>query len=137
MYLIDTMVFSELYKRQRHPGFIEWLEDRTENLFFLSTITIGEVECGVERQRQRNPAFAEALGSWLQRSIEIYDARILPVTTNIARRWGRLSSRIGNAGPDLLIAATALEHGLIVATRNVRHFIPTGASVENPFGDPA
>ncbi len=51
----------------------------------------------------------------------------------IARRWGRLSPQIGHEGADLLIAATALEHGLTVATRNVRHFIPTGVAVENPF----
>ncbi len=51
----------------------------------------------------------------------------------IARCWGRLSARIGHGGADLLIAATALERGLTVVTRNVRHFAPTGVSVENPF----
>jgi predicted nucleic acid-binding protein len=57
----------------------------------------------------------------------------LPVTTSVGRRWGRLSGRLGRDDIDLLIAATALEHGLTVATRNVRHFIPTGVAVENPF----
>jgi hypothetical protein len=55
------------------------------------------------------------------------------VTTPIARRWGVLSARLGHSGSDLLIAATALEHGLTVATRDVRHFLPTGVAVENPF----
>ena len=50
-----------------------------------------------------------------------------------ARRWGQLSATLGHAGADLLIAATALEHGLIVVTRNVRHFEPTGVEVLNPF----
>ena len=50
-----------------------------------------------------------------------------------ARRWGQLSAALGHAGADLLIAATALEHGLIVVTRNVRHFEPTGVEVLNPF----
>jgi len=65
-----------------------------------------------------------------------YRDRILPVDTPIARRWGQLCSRIGHGSADLLIAATALEHGLSVVTRNVRHFVPTGVVVENPFTDP-
>jgi predicted nucleic acid-binding protein len=133
MFLLDTVVFSELYKPRRHPGFMQWLNGKPEALFFLSTVTIGEIERGIETQRRRNPSYAAALLVWLDRSIEDYDARILPVTTDIARRWGQLSSRIGHASADLMIAATALEHGLTVATRNVRHFTPTGVPVENPF----
>jgi predicted nucleic acid-binding protein len=133
MYLIDTVVFSELYKRHRHPGFVQWFGDKTQDVLFLSTITIGEIERGVEVQRRRNPSFAAALLAWLEQSIAGYDNRILPVTIDIARRWGQLTVQIGHAGADLLIAATALEHGLTVATRNVRHFAPTGVAVENPF----
>jgi toxin FitB len=135
MYLIDTMVFSELYKPRRHPRFLLWLEEKREDLLFLSTITIGEIERGIETQRSRDPPFAEALVNWLNRSLDVYNDRILPVTTAIARRWGQLSAQIGHTGADLLIAATALEHGLTVATRNVRHFAPTGVAVENPFED--
>jgi hypothetical protein len=133
MYLLDTVVFSELYKRHRHPGFVRWLRDKMEESLFVSTITIGEIERGIERQRPRDPQFAAALTGWLDRSLGLYDERILSVTTLIARRWGVLSARLGHSGADLLIAATALEHGLTVATRNVRHFLPTGVAVENPF----
>ena len=133
MYLLDTVVFSELYKTRRHPGFVRWLADQDENGFFLSTITLGEIERGIEIQRRRNPPFSAALFGWLERSIEFYGDRILPVTTDIARRWGVLTARIGHTSADLLIAATALEHGLTVATRNVRHFVPTGVATENPF----
>ena len=133
MYLIDTVVFSELYKRRRHPGFIRWLTAQDENFFFLSTITLGEIERGIENQRRRDPPFADALLAWLDRSIEVYADRILPVTIDIARRWGVLSAQIGHESADLLIAATALEHGLTVATRNIRHFTLTGVVVENPF----
>jgi toxin FitB len=69
----------------------------------------------------------------LERSLVTYAERILPFTTNIALRWGRISARLGRDDIDLLIAATALEHGLTVVTRNTRHFIPTGVAVENPF----
>ncbi|HZK91754.1 MAG TPA: type II toxin-antitoxin system VapC family toxin [Stellaceae bacterium] len=133
MYLIDTMVFSELYRQRRHPGFMQWLGDKPENELFVSAITIGEIERGIERQRRRDPSFAVSLLAWLERSIVAFDERILPVTMTVARRWGQLSSRLGHEGVDLLIAATALEHGFTVATRNVRHFAPTGVAVENPF----
>jgi predicted nucleic acid-binding protein len=135
MYLIDTVVFSELYKRRRDPGFVRWLQTKDERLLFLSTITLGEIERGIERQRRRDPPFAAALLIWLERSMQTYADRVLPVTTDIARRWGRLSARLGHSGIDLLIAATALEHDLTVATRNVRDFAPTGAAIEDPFGD--
>jgi predicted nucleic acid-binding protein len=135
MYLLDTVTFSELFRRRPHPGFVHWLGDKSEVLFFLSVITIGEVEKGIERQRGAEPAFAEALLAWLERSLIIYADRILPVTPNIARRWGRLAGRLGRDDVDVLIAATALEHGLTVATRNVRHFTSTGVAIENPFGD--
>ena len=83
---------------------------------------------------RRNPAFAEELGRWLDRVLGWYGDRILPVTLPVARRWGRLSATLGHGGADLLIAATALEHGLMVVTRNARHFEPTGVQVLNPFG---
>jgi toxin FitB len=135
MYLIDTVVLSELRKRQRHAGIVRWLRDKAVEALFLSAITIGEIERGVLRQQIKNPTFAEALRAWLERTVETYGDRILPVDTRVARRWGRLNARIGHGGADLLIAATALEYGLTVVTRNVRHFLPTGAPVEDPFED--
>jgi len=134
MYLIDTVILSEMRKRRRHPGVVRWLRGRAADTLFLSSVSVGEIERGIERQRIDNPVFAEALGAWFERTIELYADRILPVTTAIARRWGRLSGRIGHGGADLLIAATALEHGLTVVTRNTRRFAPTGVAVEDPFG---
>ena len=136
MYLIDTVVLSELRKRERHAGVVQWLRSKAVDALFLSAITIGEIERGVLRQRAKNAVFAEALGAWLDRTVETYADRILPVDTPVARRWGRLSARIGHGGADLLIAATALEYGLTVVTRNFRHFLPTGVPVEDPFHDP-
>jgi predicted nucleic acid-binding protein len=137
MYLIDTVVLSDLRKRQRHAGIVRWLHDKAVDALFLSAITIGEIERGVVRQQVKNPVFAEALRAWLDRTVETYGDRILSVDTRVARRWGRLSARIGHGGADLLIAATALENGQTIVTRNVRHFLPTGVPVEDPFQDPA
>ena len=133
MFLLDTVVLSELRKRDRNPNVVRWLTGKATDDIFLSAVTIGEIERGIVRQRGKDPAFAEALESWLDRTIQIYGDRILPVDTQTARRWGSLSARIGNDGADLLIAATALEHGLTVVTRNIRHFEPTGVALIDPF----
>lgn len=133
MYLLDTVVLSELRKRDRNAGVVAWLRDRRPEELFLSAVTIGEIERGIVRQREKDPGFAEALSAWLDRTIDLYADRILPVDVRVAAHWGRLSGRIGNDGADLLIAATALVHALTVVTRNVRHFEPTGAVVIDPF----
>ena len=133
MYLLDTVVLSEMRKRHPHPTVVRWFASKPPDALYVSTITIGEIERGVDRQRERNPGFAEALESWLDQLLDAYADRILPVTVAVARRWGRLTARIGHLGVDLLIAATALEHGLTVVTRNIRDFQPTGVTVEDPF----
>lgn len=133
MFLLDTVVLSELRKRDRNPNVVRWLTGASADGVFLSAVTIGEIERGIVRQRAKDVAFAEALESWFDRTIQIYIDRILPVDTRVARRWGSLSARIGNDGADLLIAATALEHGLTVVTRNTRHFEPTGVALIDPF----
>lgn len=93
----------------------------------------GKIELGIERQRTVNPAFAKDLENWLDVVLRAYAERILPLDVNVARRWGRLAANIGNKGLDLAIAATALEHGLTVVTRNLSDFLPTGAQTFNPF----
>jgi hypothetical protein len=96
-------------------------------------VTIGEIERGIEQQQRLNPEFAASLTAWLDVVLRTYEGRILPVDIAVARRWGRLSQQIGNRGLDLAIAATALEHGLTVVTRNVSDFERTGVSVLDPF----
>ena len=132
MFLIDTDVVSALRKRRRHPEIARWVEAQRSADLYLSVVTVGEIERGIERQQRRDPVHAHALAAWLDRLIALYGDRILAVDLSAARRWGRLSHLIGHEGADLLIAATALEHGLTVVTRNVRHFEPTGVPVLDP-----
>ena len=132
-YLLDTDVLSELRKRKRDTNVLVWIGSVAPADLFLSVVTIGEIERGIERQRTVNPTFAAELAGWLDVTLRTYGERILPLTVNIARRWGRLAARIGNQGIDLAIAATALEHGLTVVTRNVSDFEPTGVACLNPF----
>jgi predicted nucleic acid-binding protein len=133
MFLIDTDIMSVLRRRDRHPGVAQWLEARRTVDLHLSVITIGEIERGISQQRQRNPTFAANLAGWLDRVLAWYGDRILAVDLATARRWGQLSATLGHNSADLLIAATALEHGLTVVTRNDTDFEPTGVSVLNPF----
>ena len=138
MILLDTVVVSELRKTQPDAGVLAFLKGQAPDTVFLSVLTIGEVEAGIERQRSSTPEFADKLAQWLA-VMELQFARsILPVTPVIAKLWGRLCVQTGNKGIDNLIAATALVHNLTVVTRNVKHFEPTGARVFNPFsGSPA
>jgi len=135
MFLLDTVVISELRKplRQRNPNLVNWIEAVSSQDLFVSVVTIGEIERGIERQRQLNPQFAASLAAWLDVVLRTYEGRILPVDIAVARRWGRLSQQIGNRGLDLAIAATALENGLTVVTRNVSYFERTGVFVLDPF----
>ena len=99
-----------------------------ESELFLSVITLGEVERGIAAVAPRDPAFAGRLVVWLDEALRRFAPRILPVEIAIARRWGRLAAAHGMV-VILLIAATALEHGLAVATSNSRHFLNTGVAL--------
>ena len=104
-------------------------------VMYISPVAIGEVQCGTAQQRSLDSGFADSLTLWLNRLLDWYGDRILDIDVVTARRWGQLAAAVGNSSADLLIAATAREHGLTVVTRNVGHFEPTGVRVFNPFPD--
>ena len=133
MFLLDTDVLSALRRRERHPGAVRWVETQRTADLYISVVTVGEIERGITQQQPRDPSFAGELALWLDRVLAWYSDRILLVDAATARRWGQLSATHGHDGADLLIAATALEHGLTVVTRNARHFEPTGVPTLNPF----
>jgi len=133
MFLLDTVIVSELRKKRPDGGVVRWISKQQEDQLHLSVVTLGEIERGIEKRRKDDTEFADALAAWLESLMRLYADRILPVTPGVARRWGRLSAQLGHDGADLLIAATALTHGLTVVTRNAAHFKPTGVSLINPF----
>jgi len=129
--LLDTMVLSEFRKARPHPKAAAWLRLQTAGNVYLSVISLGEIERGINRATDRD--FAAELSLWLEDTLRFYADRVLPVTPDISRRWGRLSAELNHDGVDLLIAATAASHRLTVATRNIRHFKPTGVSLIDPY----
>jgi hypothetical protein len=133
MFLLDTVIVSELRKKRPDAGVVRWISKQQDDLLYLSVVTLGEIERGIEKRRKVDTEFADELAAWLESLIRLYADRILPVTPRVARRWGRLSAQLGHDGADLLIAASALTHGLTVVTRNAGHFEPTGVSLINPF----
>ena len=120
---------------ERHSEAATWLTSQRTIDLYLSAVTIGEIERGIAQQQRRDPPCARNLSAWLDKILTWYDNRVLPVDVPTARRWGHLSGALGHQGVDLLIAATALQHGLTVVTPNIRHFHATGVPVLNPFAN--
>ena len=135
IFLLDTVVLSELRKARPSRKVAHWFKAQKTESLFISVVSIGEVERGIERARKLDAEFAAELEQWLETLLNVYSDRLLPVSANAARLWGRLSAKLGHDGADLLIAATALSHGATVVTRNAKHFVPTGVQVFNPFDD--
>lgn len=133
MILLDTMVLSELRKVRPNSGVISYLKAQAPETVFISAMTIGEIEAGIEKQRGIAPEFAEELSKWLTLMELQFAQSILPVTPAIAKLWGRLCVQTGNKGIDNLIAATALVHNLQVVTRNVKDFELVGVRVLDPY----
>jgi hypothetical protein len=133
MFLVDTDILSALAKRRRDANVEAWVAGQRTGELFISVISIGEIERGISMQRRTNSEFAATLATWLDQVLSVYGRRVLPFDLASARRWGHLSATLGHQGADLQIAATALEHGLTVVTRNVSDFRPTGVAILNPF----
>ena len=133
MLILDTNVISALRRPERAPEVAAWLTRQDDSALYLSVVTLGEIERGIVRQDRLDPDFARDLRDWLNRTVQLFGDRLLPVDAQSARIWGQLSAQLGHAGADLLIAATALRHDATVVTRNVADFQPTGCRIENPF----
>lgn len=138
-YLLDTCVLSECVRRKPSPRLRAWLRNAAKSGdFYVSAITIGEIAEGIESLPDDDPRKSR-LAEWFERDVlEVYRDRILDFDRETAIAWGRIEGTTNSRGlarPDLdaQIAATALVHGLVVATRNVEDMAHTGAEVVNPF----
>lgn len=133
MFLLDTVTVSALRQGRQVLEVAAWVRTQPTEALFVSAITLGEIVKGAEQARNRNLPFGIVLDLWAAKVEHEFSNRLLSVDAIIAQEWGRLAARIGNTSTDLIIAATALVHGLTVVTRNVRHFEPTGVRLFNPW----
>ena len=135
-YLLDTNIVSETRKRQPAAEVTSWISAARPELLHVSVLTLGEIEQGISRIRDRGDrAQASGLESWLREVEAAFADRILPVTLQVASAWGRHQHAQPLPVVDGLIAATAKVNGLTVVTRNVKDFERCGVQVLNPFMD--
>ncbi|MFZ0814394.1 MAG: type II toxin-antitoxin system VapC family toxin [Candidatus Sulfotelmatobacter sp.] len=131
-YLLDTNVISELRKTRPHGAVVAWLEKLRVEQIFLSSVTMGELQMGVELTRRQDPAKAHEIESWLT-SVEMSFA-FIPMDSACFREWSRImAGKPAGLREDAMIAATALVHGLTVATRDEKDFKHFGVEIINPF----
>lgn len=132
MYLLDTNVVSELRRRNPNRRVLDWIRGVPAQQLYLSAVTIGEIQAGIETTRAQDESKAEELEAWLGRVLATHN--ILAVDAAAFREWAKLMHRQSDTlMQDALIAAVAAVHRLTVATRNVRDFERLGVPTVDPF----
>ncbi|MEM7064124.1 MAG: type II toxin-antitoxin system VapC family toxin [Cyanobacteria bacterium P01_B01_bin.77] len=138
MFLLDTNVVSELRKvgsARVNSQVEQWAKVTPGGQTFISVVTVFELERGVLLMERRDQAQGKILRQWLNDHVLAgYAERIIPISVSIAKRCALLHVPDPMPDYDALIAATALEHGLTVVTRNAGDFKKTGVKLLNPFG---
>lgn len=136
-YLIDTCVISELRRPQPDEGVVRFVE-QTRFDHWLSVLTLGELLRGLNAMTPGKRR--DELGRWIHQIEVDYSPRIVPIDQGTVHVWGEVTGELRRKGiqvatADGLIAATAIQHGIHVVTRNVKDFHPTGVPVINPWKD--
>lgn len=135
MFVLDTNVISELRHGKLHQSVAvrDWASGQPSSRLFLSAISILELEIGIRMLERRTPPQGSALRAWLAGVRLAFAGRILPFTENTATVCASLHVPDPRSERDAMIAATAIEHGFIVVTRNVSDFVDTGVALVNPW----
>lgn len=131
-YLLDTNIISEVRKPKPHGGVLAWIEGLREDQLYISAVTMGELQRGVERIRSQDKPKALGIESWLDQLERT--SNVLPMDAACFREWARLmEGKSEHLLEDAMIAATARVHGLKVATRNENDFGLFRVDLVNPF----
>ena len=132
MYLLDTNVVSELRRPKPRPAVVRWVESVPGDQLYLSAVTIGEIQAGIEITRDQDQSKAGELESWLDQVMASFS--VLSADAAVFREWARMMHhRSDTLVQDALIAAIASVHRLTVVTRNVSDFDLFGVETINPF----
>lgn len=132
MYLLDTNIISELRKPKPHGGVLNWYNHIPEKELFISTVSVGEIQAGIEITRGQDPQKAQALEAWL---IQVANTHhVLPMDAGVFMLWAKLMHNQSNTvREDAMIAATAISQQLTVVTRNIKDFKRFKVKLLNPF----
>ena len=132
MYLLDTNVVSELRRPSPHPAVLDWIRRASGDQLYISAVTVGEIQAGIEITRQQDAAKADQLEAWLDRLLLTHE--VLAVDAPAFRIWAKLMHHQSDTlMQDALIAAVATVHRLTVVTRNTRDFQHLNVPTLNPF----
>jgi predicted nucleic acid-binding protein len=132
MYLLETNVVSELRRVRPHGAVLAWLRGVRDEDLYVSAVTIGEIQSGIEITREQDQAKAAEIEAWLDQITETHN--VLGMDARTFRAWARLMHRrTDDLIEDAMIAATAAVHNLTVVTRNVRDFTDFGVLTLDPF----
>jgi len=138
-YLLDTCVLSEFVKTAPNSAVLAWADLQAEQDLFVAATTMAELRHGVAKlpvSRRKS-----ALSDWLEKLQASFDGRVLPFTGDTAGYWGEMCARVEAVGKtmaafDSIIAATAVEHGLALVTRNIQDFAAAPLILINPWDQP-
>jgi toxin FitB len=139
-WLLDTNVLSELGRPKPEPKVVAFVAAQPLDLLYVSAVTFAEIRYGIEILRDASRR--AALNDWLHQTLRpMFEHRIIPVTEDIMVKWRLLLEEGRKAGhtfsqPDLIIAASALQHGLTMVSRNTREYRLARVPVHNPWTDP-
>lgn len=137
MFLLDTNVVSELRKAGSglaNTEVVAWASQSPASIFFLSSITIFELELGVLLMENKDQAQGRRLRDWFeQKVVRVFEGRVLPLNTQVAKAAAKLHVPNPRPDRDAFLASTALVNGLTLVTRNTKDFAGTGVKILNPW----
>jgi predicted nucleic acid-binding protein len=137
MFLLDTNVVSELRKAGSglaNTKVVAWASQSPASTFFLSSITIFELELGVLLMENKDQAQGRRLRDWFeQKVVRVFEGRVLPLNTQVAKAAAKLHVPNPRPDRDAFLASTALVNGLTLVTRNTKDFAGTGVKILNPW----
>ena len=132
MYLLDTNVISELRKPKPHGAVLAWIKTIPSSNLFVSAVSIGEIQAGIELTREQNQQKAIELETWLNQIIATN--QVLPLDAIRFKIWAKIMHRQSDrVNEDAMIAATAIHLKLIIVTRNIKDFKYFNVKLLNPF----